>query len=279
VVDRMKRRAIKRGLDRMKKRHGRSVKNIAIDETSFQKRHNYSTIVTDADRGTVLAVLPERDADTVVGFFQNQQFSDFSKLQSIAMDMAPPYIKAIRDFFPQADSLICFDRFHVAQLFNRALDTVRRRESARYRKGENPFVRTRFDWLRNSGKTDNRTSRRRRFLALTRQAFQTSKAWRLKEQASRMWDYKQEGRAEKAWLNLTRRLTHSCIPELKKLGKTIKRHLTGILNAIKLRVNSGKAEARNGCIQRIKRMACGFRDKARFGLEILFQYGGLNTAY
>jgi len=45
VVDRMKRRAIKRGLDRMKKRHGRSVKNIAIDETSFQKRHNYSMIV------------------------------------------------------------------------------------------------------------------------------------------------------------------------------------------------------------------------------------------
>ena len=77
------------------------------------------------------------------------------------MDMAKPYIKAVREAFVNADELICYDRFHVAQLFNRALDAVRRRESAAFgrRGGGNPLIQTRFDWLRNSGRTDNRASR------------------------------------------------------------------------------------------------------------------------
>ena len=69
------------------------------------------------------------------------------------------------------------------------------------------------------------------------------------------------------------------IAELVKLGRTIKKYLTGILNAIKMRASNGLAEARNSCVQRVKYLACGFRNKARFGMEILFQFGGLDTAF
>jgi len=279
VVERIKKRALKRGMARQRQRPGRTVKNITIDETSFQKYHNYSTIITDVDRGTVLAVLPERDSETLLQWFKTQHVADFSRLKSISLDMAPPYIKAVKDYFQNADKLICYDRFHVAQLFNRAVDTVRRRESADYKRGENPLAGTRFDWLRNSGKLDNRTARRKKFIELTKQPFKTAEAWRHKERASTLWDYRKGGVAKKAWRELLKGLSRSQLPELKKLRKTIGNHLAGILNAIKMRASNGIAEARNSCIQRIKRMACGFRDKARFGLEIIFQFGGLNMAF
>jgi transposase len=193
--------------------------------------------------------------------------------------MAPPYILAIQTMFKNADELLCFDRFHVASLFNRAVDVIRRQEAAAYPKKENPFSRTRYEWLKNSGKTDNRSAKRRRFLELVNKPFETAKAWRLKEHASRLWEFKRESSAQGAWRKLIWRLSHSRNGELKKLGETVKKHLRGILNAILLRANNGIAEARNSCIQQVKRMAYGFRNWVRFNREILFQYGRLNMAF
>jgi transposase len=281
VVEGIKDRAFKRGSARQKRKPPPKVRHLAVDETSFQKHHNYSTIISDADSGIVLACLDGRDAASLKNFFQTQQVADFSQLESISMDMAPPFIKAARESFANAEALICYDRFHVAQLFSRAVDTVRRRESASFKnaKMDNPLVKTKFEWLRNNGKADNRKRKRRKFMPLTDLPLQTAKAWRLKEKAARLWDYLREGNAVKAWKNLLWRLSHSRIGELKKLATSVKEHLRGILNAIKLRVSNAAAEARNSCIQRVKYMACGYKDKARFNREILFQFGGLDFAF
>jgi transposase len=279
IVERIKDRAYRRMAGKREGLPPRKVSRLAIDETSFRKHHDYSTIASDADSGTVLAVLDGRDSETLKDWFNKQKTADFSGLKSVSMDMAPPYIKAVRDTFPLADQIICYDRFHVAQLFSRAVDAVRRRESAAYRKagGDNPLAGTRFDWLRNSGKTDNRAKGRRGFLALTRElkGSGTAEAWEAKERAALLWDYTREGAAEGAWERLLLALSGSGLEELKKLCQTLREHLGGILNAVRLRANNAAAEARNSCIQRIKYTACGFRDKERFGREILFQFGGL----
>jgi transposase len=278
VVEGIKHRAFLRG---KKARRRREVRHLAVDETSFRRHHNYSTIVTDADRGEVLVVLPSRDGEALEEWIKNQRVADFSQLKSVSMDMAPPYIMAIKNTFPRADQIICYDRFHVAQLFGRVVDAVRRRESAAYAKaeGDNPLVKTRWEWLRNSGRTDNRKAKRRRFLELARQPLLTAKAWKLKEEAAGLWEYVREGAARKAWEGLIRRLRRSRIGELKKLGKTVKKHLEGILNAIRLKSTNAIAEARNSCIQRVKCVACGYRDKKRFGREILFQFGGMDMSF
>jgi len=281
VIEGIKDRAFKRGADRRKRQGKLKVLNMAIDETSYQKHHNYSTIISDADRGIVLASLDGRDSETLVNWFETQMTADFSELASITMDMAPPFIKAVREYFPNADDLLCYDRFHVAQLFTRAVDVIRRKESAEFnrRGGRNPLAKTKFEWLRNSNKADNRTGKRRKFMPLTKKTFKTAKAWKLKEHASRLWGFTRDAIAAKAWGKLVWRLSHSRIGELKRLAKSVKEHLQGILNAIKLKANNAAAEARNSCIQRVKYMACGFRDKARFNREILFQFGGLDLAF
>jgi len=280
VIEGIKERAFKRGAARQYRKPKTKVRHLGIDETSFRKHHNYSTIVSDADSGCVLASLDGRDAEMLKNWFATQQVADFSSLESITMDMAPPFIKAVREVFANADALICYDRFHVAQLFTRAVDVIRRKESSFFNRfhQENPLIKTKFEWLRNSGRTDNRARKRRAFMPLTQMPLKTAKAWKLKEQASKLWDFTYEYVAKKAWNKLLWKLSHSRISELERLAGSIKEHLRGILNAIKLKANNAAAEARNSCIQRVKYMACGYRNKARFNQEILFQFGGMDLA-
>jgi transposase len=137
----------------------------------------------------------------------------------------------------------------------------------------------RFGLLTNSNRTDNRSGKRKNVLSITRMHLKTSRAWQIKETASTLWDYTYMGAAEKNWKSLLWWMSHSRIPEMKKLGKTIKKHLYGILNAVRMKMNNAILESKNSCIQRIKKMACGFRNTSRFRTAILFHLGGLDMSF
>lgn len=59
-----------------------------------------------------------------------------------------------------------------------------------------------------------------------------------------------------------------------KVARMIRYHLVGILNADILGVTNARAESLNAKIQKVKRMACGFRSRERFKTAILFHLGG-----
>ena len=274
-VDGMMQRAVKRGLSRRKRQE---VRNIGIDETSYQKRHEYVTVILDKDRDSVIDVLDDRKAETVETWLKIQENSDLSVLESISMDMWDPYIKAVKNKIPEAEKKIVFDRFHVSKHFNQALDKVRRREHNAFMKqaGESPLSKSRFQWLTNSHRTDNRIGKRKAFMGLSRLNLETAKAWRIKETANSLWDYLYMKVAEEAWKKLLWWISHCRIPEMISVGLTVKKYFWGILNAIRLKTTNGILEAKNNCIQRIKRMACGFRNRNRFRNAILFHLGKLD---
>jgi transposase len=56
----------------------------------------------------------------------------------------------------------------------------------------------------------------------------------------------------------------------------IREHLEGILNAIILQATNAGAESVNAKIQRVNRMACGYRNRARFRTAIAFHLSGLS---
>jgi len=62
----------------------------------------------------------------------------------------------------------------------------------------------------------------------------------------------------------------------KKVSRTIKEHLLGILNSIVLKVSNGPAEGLNSRIKMIKVRSRGFRNKERFSNAIYFHLGGLD---
>jgi len=274
-VDGIMQRAVKRGLARRKEQQ---VYNIGIDETSYQKRHEYVTIVYDKDRDMVIDVLDDRKAESLEIWLKTQENSDLSQLQSITMDMWDPYIKAVKASIPDAEGKIAFDRFHISKHLNEALDKVRRREHMSLLKvtGESPLSKSRFQWLINSNRSDNRKGKRKAFMNLSRLNLETAKAWRIKETANSLWDYLYMKVAEEGWKKLLWWISHCRIPEMIKAGKTIRNYFWGILNAIRLRVTNGVLEAKNNSIQRIKRMACGFRNRDRFRNAILFHLGKLS---
>jgi transposase len=278
AIDNIKQRAVERGKQR---RQRVEVRDAAIDETSFQKGHDYIATIINQEDGTVLDVLPDRDAKTVKNWFKRQETADFKAINSIAMDMSGSFQKAVEDTFANWKDLICFDRFHVSQLFNKALDKVRRREWALLDKEDskhNPLKKKRFGFLKNSGRIDNRSGKRREFLSLTRMNLQTCRAWRIKENASVLWNYEYMAAAKKNWKSLLWWIAHCRIPEMIKVGKTIKEHLWGILNAIRMKINNAIQESTNSSIQRIKKMACGYLNKRRFMTDVLFHFGNLDMA-
>lgn len=93
-----------------------------LDETSGKKRHDYITVVSDQETGLVLHVSPGKDAESLGNYYQSLSTQAVNRLESVAMDMSPAYISATKEYLPHCETAICFDRFHVAAAFGKALN-------------------------------------------------------------------------------------------------------------------------------------------------------------
>lgn len=271
-------RAVKRGMAKRKKL---KPKNIGIDETSFQKRHEYVTVILDKRTDTVIDVLQDRKSETLDSWFKTQKMANLKGLQSISMDMWEAFIKAVKDNFENWESIIAFDRYHVVQHFNKAVDKVRAVEHRGFIKeyGESELSGSKYDWLRNSNRTDNRTGNRPEFMNLSKLNLKTARAWSIKETASMIWDYMYEAVAEKHWKKLLGWISRCRLEPLIKVGRMVRSFFWGIMNAIRLKISNAMLEAKNLGIQKIKRIACGFRNRERFRMAILFHFGGLDFGF
>jgi transposase len=270
---RIQEKAVRRGMARRKIE---PVKDLGIDETSYQKRHEYVTVLLDNEHDRVIDVLEDRRSESLDLWLKGREDGEKAGFRTVTMDMWDPYIKAIRDNVPNAEDKICFDPFHVAQHFNKALDKVRAEEHRKLlaEDGESCLTRTKYAWLRNAGRMDNRG--RLDFMRLAKSNLKTSRAWAIKETAAGLWVYKSLEWARKAWMDLCRWISRCRLEPVIKVGKMIKNYLWGILNAIIMRANNARVEGKNARIQKIKAMACGFRNRKRFKMAIMFHLGGLD---
>jgi transposase len=262
-------RAVNRGMQR---RENLPVKELAIDETSFQKHHEYVTVLVNRETGVVIDILDDRKKATLKAWLKKNR-EQLQQVRSVSMDMWKPFINAVKEVIPGGEKKICFDRFHVASYFGKALDKVRASEHRTLGK-DSSLTKTKHDWLRtrvNGGYKDKRA-----FLRLTRLNLKTSRAWRIKEAANGLWSYSYRGAAERNWKALLGWMARSRLDPLVKVGKMVRSHLWGILNAIMLKATNAIAESINATIQKIKARACGFRNRARFRIAIMFHKGGLS---
>jgi transposase len=271
-VDGIMARAVKRGIAR---RAELEPTGICIDETSFQKRHEYVTVVTDFHSGDVLHVADDRKKTSLEGFFEQLEPPQLADLTIVCMDMCPGYISSVMEYVPFAEQRICFDKFHVAKHLGDAVDKVRRGEvREQVAQGDHALVGTRYDWLRDP--THFTREARHSFEQLKRAAVRTARAYAVKEHAMGLWHYTTHAGAERAWKSWIAWAVRTRLEPVKKVGRMVRKHLYGILNAVVLRATNAKAESVNARIQRIKRMACGFRSRNRFKNAIYFHLGGLD---
>jgi transposase len=264
-------RAVERGLTRRKIE---TVEFIGVDETSFRKRRDYVTVVTDLLTGVVLDTADGHGKASLEAFYARLTAEQLAGIRAVAMDMHKPYIAATRHHVPDADSKICFDRFHVAKHLGDGVNKVRRAEHRELLAAGDPVLTgTRHTWLRRGDTLDG--ADREVLEVLRNSSLRTARAWAMKEFAAGLWSYVTPGWARRGWRRLIGWLQRSRLPPMQQVGKMIGRHLWGIVNAVVQGVTNAGSESVNARIQRVKKMACGFRNKKRFRNAILFHLGGL----
>jgi transposase len=265
-------KAVARGLKRKKV----SVPEyIGIDEKSFAKRHRYETLVCNLRTGTVECVLEDRDQESLETYYRQFNREDLAVIKAVAMDMWDPYIAATKNFVPDAERKIVFDRFHVIRYVTDALDKVRHQEHKQLmKKGEEWFKGTKHLWLMNEERIPD--WRKGEFDEIRKMKLKTSKAWAIKESLRQFWDYSYPKNAEKYFKRCYFWASHSRLDPMIQAAKTLKSHILNILTYFKHCITNAVVEGLNSKIQTIKQMACGFRNREHYRKAILFHCGGLD---
>jgi len=271
-VDGVMGRAVQRGLARRKRE---LPAHIGVDETSFQKRHEYVTAVCDQDKDIVVHIADGRERESLDGFYREFTEEKREAVESVAMDMWGPYIASTEEFIPGAEKKIAFDKFHVAQHLGDAVDKVRREEhKALKEQGDERLKGSKYLWLQNPDHVSD--ERWAAFEPLRESSLKTARGWAIKEVAMQLWAYRRRGWARRAWNRWYQWAIRSQLEPIKEVARMIKRHLEGILTAIVRRVTNARAEGINAKIQWIKYTARGFRNRDRFRNAIYFHLGGLD---
>jgi transposase len=241
-----------------KHRRKPALKQLGVDEIYRGKNDKFLTVVSNLETGEPLWFGKERKKETLDEFFRTQLRSRQRKrIQAACVDMWEPFRLSIEEWAPGCR--IVYDKFHIIQHVNDAVDEVRRAEF--FRKG--PKMRDLIKgkkWLLLS-RWKNLVPRQRgvlnRLFQLNRRVF---KAYMLKESLERLWDYRYEG----AMLNYLRQwmdqLRWQRLPAFQKLAEMLLKHLDGILNYCRTKVRFGVVEAINGNIRMLINRGRGYKN-------------------
>lgn len=193
------------------------------------------------------------------------------------MDMSTSYRSAFEEYLPEID--IVFDRFHIMQIVNKAVDTVRKnQQKALDKEGVRTLKGGRFLPLWNFENLNPINQERLKAMLEANEPLFIIHS--MKEQLRLLWNQPNE---EKARIFLTdwvlEALTvvnehtptygKSVLAPLKKLAFTLMKHYRGILNYFRHFITNGKAEGINNKIKTLKRQAYGYRDIEYFKLRLL----------
>ena len=228
------------------------VSQVGVDETSRQKGHVYVTLFADMVAARVLTVVEGKDHTTVSSFLADfvAHGGDPQKVTDFSLDMSAAFIKGLGKDFPRAH--LTFDRFHVIQLMNDAVDEVRRAEQ----KSRPELKKTRYSWLRNEKnmKDDERES----FQALKDSTLATARAWRIKTALQDLYD-EEPDKAPGIFKRWYFWATHSRLAPVVRVAHTLREHQAGVLRWFQSRVNNGLLEGFNSLVQAAKARSRGFR--------------------
>jgi len=265
-------RAVMRGQGRKAKT---VVPQIGVDEKAVRKGHNYLTVVCDLQRSTVEFVADGRTKESLASYYNLLSDDQRLGIEAVAMDMWEPYYQATMAALPLAATRIVFDRFHIMQHINKAVDRVRLDEHRRLSGlGSEVLKGTKHWWLYAGKNLPDRYQHS--FDAIKRLNLQTSRAWAIKETLRELWDYRSitwAGKFFTRWFGWAKR---SKLLPIQKAADMIKSNLPNVISYAVHGITNGVAEGINSKIMTIKRKCCGFRNSENFKTAIYFHCGGLD---
>jgi transposase len=248
-----------RYLQRWERQRRRPVlKQLGVDEIYRGKKDKFLTVVSNLETGEPLWFGKDRKKETLDEFFKTQLRSgQRQRIEAACLDMWEPFRISIEEWAPQCS--IIYDKFHILQHANDAVNEVRRAEF--FRKG--PQMRDLIKgkkWLLLSRWKNLEPDQRgvlNRLFQVNRRVF---KAYLLKESLERLWDYRYEGAMVNYLHKWIDQLRWQRLPSFQKLAAMLGKHLDGILNYCRTKVRFGVVEAINANIRMLINRGRGYKN-------------------
>ena len=258
----------------------RRVDVIGIDEIALKKGHkDFVTIVTMRVGNTtrILAVRKDRKKETVKTFFSRIPTRVRKTVRVVCSDMYDGFINAAKEVFGDKVKII-IDRFHVAKLYRKGVDTLRKAEMKRLK---NTLVKEEYAKLKNvmwilRKDTKNLLDEELDVLQLL---FMHSPLLETSYKLSKELTYifnedRQRSRAKRkihAWINRVKQSGLGCF---NTFLSTLEERMEEILHYFIHRQTSGFVEGLNNKIKVIKRRCYGILNPDHLFQRILLDLSG-----
>ncbi len=273
-------RAVRMAVDwGLANRNLNDISAIGIDEISWMKKKDvkFVTVVYQIDKGSkrLLWMGKERTARTMNSFFDWLGEDRCQRLRFVCSDMWRPYLKIIAERATQAVNVL--DRFHIAAHMNKAIDKIRAEEAKSLKeRGEEPVL-THSRWCllkRPVNLTDKQVDKLSDLLLCN---LKTVRAYILKEDFQRFWEYSIPGWAGKFLDDWCKRTMRSRLKPMKKVAKMLRNHRGLLLNWFRAKggIALGSVEGFNNKAKVVTKRAYGFRSYDLLELALYHSLGDL----
>jgi transposase len=235
-----------------------ALRQMGVDELYLGKQQKFVTVVSNLESGEPLWLGRERKKETLDEFFRSELRAGQRRgIEAACVDMWEPYRLSLQQWAPGCR--IVYDKFHVLQHANAAIDEVRRAEFFRQGGRQRELVKGKR-WLLLSRWVNLNTDQKRQLNQLFKLNRRVLKAYLLKESLSRLWEYRYEGamlRYLQSWID---QLRWQRLQPFEKLAGMLLDHVEGILNYCRTRIAMGVVEAINGNIKSLLRRGRGYKN-------------------
>jgi transposase len=235
-----------------------ALRQMGVDEIYLGKKQKFLTVVCNLETAEPLWFGQDRKKETLDGFFETElSRGQRGRIEAACVDMWEPFRLSIEQWAPLCK--IVYDKFHIMQHANGAVDEVRRQEFFRKGRQKRDLVKGKR-WLLLTRWINLSPGKRRQLtelFALNRKVF---KAYLLKESLDRLWNYRYEGAMLRYLREWIAQLRWQRLAAFEKLARMLLDHLEGILNYCRTKVPLGVVEAVNGNIKSLLRRGRGYKN-------------------
>ena len=259
-----------------------TVTALGLDETLFVKRgkwriKQWSTSIVDVQAGQLLDVVEGRNAAPATRWLANRDQAWRAQIKWATLDMSGPYRAVFDTMLP--DAVQVADPFHLVRLAGQKLDEVRRRvqnETLGHRgRKADPLYRARKLLVIAQERLD--TKSQDKLTGLLRAGDpkgEVTVAWHAKEAVRELYAHHDEDLALEWVDQLSEDMRYrDCPPEVRQLGRTMRKWRTQIAAWHEAQVSNGPTETMNALCKRIKRIAFGMTNFTHWRIRVLLYAG------
>ena len=258
------------------------VTSLGLDEhlmvrTGERRRQQFVTALVDVERSQLLDIVPHRTADAPKAWLRARGEDWLGNVSAGTLDLSSTYRSVFAAVLPHAE--LVADPFHVIRHATAQVDLARRRVQNevfghRGRK-DDPLYRARRLLTMAAERLDENGTEK--LLGLVRAGDrygQVEATWTAKEAVRELYTVPDYDLAGQFIDELIRDMADpTWPPEVRSLGRTLKRWRNEIIAWHRLHITNGPTESMNNLAKRVKRVAFGFRSFRNYRIRALLYAG------